>query len=50
MSEYASYREKFDDVYFDALARDMPLLVERSETFCRKVAAGWLALARRGER
>ncbi|EGY26426.1 glutamine amidotransferase class-I family protein [Desulfovibrio sp. A2] len=50
MREYAAYRETFDDVYFEDLARDMPLLVERSETFCRKVAAAWLVLGRRGER
>lgn len=49
MSEYATYREKFDDVYFKDMARDMPLLVEASEAFCRKVAAAWLALARRKE-
>ncbi|RXF77090.1 molybdopterin-dependent oxidoreductase [Nitratidesulfovibrio sp. SRB-5] len=46
MSEYAACREKFDDAYFDELARDMPLLAEASEAFCRKVAAAWLGLAR----
>lgn len=45
MGEYATYREKFDDVYFDDLARDMPLLVEGSGVFCRRVAAAWLRLA-----
>ncbi len=44
--EYAACRETFDDAYFEDLAHDMPLLVERAEAFCRKVAAAWLALAR----
>lgn len=50
MGEDTACREQFDDAYFKDLARDLPLLVERSEAFCRKVAAAWLALARREER
>ncbi|MEF2229615.1 MAG: molybdopterin-dependent oxidoreductase [Pseudodesulfovibrio sp.] len=44
---YAGYRDRYDDAFFRSMYARLPLLAERSEMFCRAVAANWLGLARR---
>lgn len=41
---YAGYRERYNTAFFRDLEARFPLLAERSENFCRKVAANWLEM------
>jgi len=47
IGSYAGYREQFGETFFRELRTDLPLLVENSERFCRRIAENWLELMRR---
>ena len=46
LENYAKYRTRYDDDFFADLKARLPLLVARSEIFCRAVAQNWLELGR----
>lgn len=45
IENHAEYRTQYDDGFFKSLNDALPILVARSEAFCRTVAKGWLQLA-----
>jgi len=44
---YRVYRERYSEAFLDELAKEIGLLTEDSEMFCRKVAHHWLNLRAR---
>ena len=44
LENYARYRAMYGDDFFAAFKAQLPVLVARSETFCRAVARNWLTL------
>jgi GMP synthase-like glutamine amidotransferase len=44
---YSKYVELYDDAFFATLEAELPLLLARSEAFCRRIAGNWLRLCAR---
>lgn len=45
LENYAEYRKLYDDTFFQEFEKKLPIMVERSEAFCRSVAGEWLKMA-----
>ncbi|TVM15945.1 molybdopterin oxidoreductase [Oceanidesulfovibrio indonesiensis] len=44
MEKYNNYLDKYDGCIFESMEAELPLLLEESQDFCRRVAENWLKL------